>query len=262
MDERAKRLQRMKLSQSRLREQRAQEVKSLRNELQTVKAENNNLQTKISDRTELIEVSRKAKTLTNHQIRRMVELFPAPHEYYVSMEQFMSAYGFDHPSLVQDDVFILKHMHNKMSRNFITFLAREDEVLKQNPNSFKYIGMYGPSLAAQIVKHIEVISNEDRVPSLWLEDNDSLPRGVVSIVEALIFLKEHLDVQRRSFEILAFALIRYGRITPYGLVYLQKDLDWCIDVCYSPKLDTVFLSELSLNFDNAPESLIEKLVKQ
>lgn len=262
MDKRTQRLERVKLTQSKLREKRATEFKSLCTELETIKTEKTSLEAKVNDVALLIQLCKDKEYFTNHQLQRMIEVFPAPAENYISMTQFISAYGFEHPNLIQDDVFLLKNVYKKMSDCFINVLLYKDVILKENPNTFKYLSLYGPGMVAQIVKHIDAIMNDDNVPSLWLQEEDNLPRNVVGIVEALNFLKENLITEKRSFEMLTLALIRYGRFTPYGFVYLQKDLDWCIDVCYCPRLDTVFLTERSLCFDSAPESLIEKLVKQ
>lgn len=191
----------------------------------------------------------------------MLEIFPAPLEKYVSMIQFISAYGLNHPNLVQDDVFLLQNVYKTFSECFSKVLTYDDVILIENPYILRYLSFYGPGMVSQLVTHIDAITNNHSVPSLWLHEEENLPRNVIGIVEALKFLVEHLITEKRSFEILSLALIRYGSVTPYGFVYRQKDLDWCVDICSSPKLDTMFLSELLLCFNSCPESLIERLVK-
>lgn len=261
MDKGAQRLERVKLSQRRLRQKRETELKTLYIEIDTIKAEKDNLQAKVDDVALLILLCKKSEDITNHHLGRMIEIFPAPQENYISMAQFISAYGLNHPNLIHDDVFLLQNVYKTLSECFSKVLTYDGVILIENPYSFKYLSFYGPGMVSQIVTHIDAITNNHCVPSLWLHEEENLPRNVIGIVEALKFLMEHLITEKRSFEILSLALIRYGRITPYGFVYGQKDLDWCVDLCHSPKLDTMILSELSLCFKSCPESLLERLVK-
>lgn len=261
MDERTRRLDQMKRSQNKLRLKRADEVNSLRHEIETLKSEKNNLQDTITDIAQLTQDCQYPNTLTNHKMKRMIKYFPAGHESYVSIDNFINLYDLNEPSLIEDDVFILKAMCRNMAQCFDNFL-NNDKVVKMTLDIFKYFAIYGPGMAAQVLKHVDDVSYNDNIPNRWIDEKDSVPRGVLSIVDSLIYLKHHLDVLKRSFAILNISLLRYAKLTPYGFVYLQKDLDWCIQLSYSPKLDRVFLLEQSMCFHDVPEQLIRKLVKQ
>lgn len=261
MDERSRRLEQMKRSQSKLRIKRADEVKSLRNEIETLKSQKNNLQDTITDIAQLTQDCQYPNTITNHKMKRMIKYFPAGSEGYISIDNFISLYDLNDASLIEDDVFILKAMYVNVANCLNKFL-NSDKMMEMSLDLFKYFALYGPGLAAQVMKHVEAVSYNDNIPNRWIDDKDSVPREVFSIVDSLIYLKHHLDVLKRSFAILTMSLIRYAKLTPYGLVYLQKDLDWCIELSYSPKLDRVFLLEQSMCFHDVPEQLIWKMVRE
>lgn len=261
MNERSRRLDQMKRSQSKLRIKRADEVKALRSEIEALKTEKNTLHNTITDIAQLTQDCQYPNSLTNHQLQRMIKYFPAGIENFVSIDHFISAYDLNDPSLVEGDVFILKNIYKNMAQCFAESLNSEEE-LKIPLNTFKYFTIYGPGMAAQMMKHIDAVVHNDNIPIRWIDEKDGHPQGVLNIVDSLIYLKEHLDARKRSFAMLTIGLIRYARMTPYGLVYLQKDLDWCIELSYSPKLDTVFLLEQSLVCHDVPEDLIRKMVKE